>query len=58
MKSDAEDHLRFQVSTAVVSGRWFVVQKKAEKNNVASILDGRESQQNGLKQSKIDRLFL
>lgn len=49
MKSDAVGQSNFQASTVVVSGRWFVVQRKAEKNNVASILGGKGSHQNGLK---------
>lgn len=49
MKSDAVGQLSFQASTVVVSGTWFVVQRKAEKNNVAYILDGKGSHQNGLR---------
>lgn len=49
IKSDAVGQLSFQASTVIVSGRWFGVQRKAEKNNVASILDGKGSHQNGLK---------
>lgn len=48
MNSDTVGQLGFQASTVVVPGRWFIVQRKTEKNNVASILDGKGSHQNGL----------